>query len=107
MNSTPASFKPFQSVLTSSLVRATMYLAGSPLRPRTSLMRPQGERRGSPVAEHDEPRSLNRHPEAQHVTIERQQIAPALAPDRRPPQALDHCHGSFRTRVSMLQATAG
>ena len=77
MNSTPASFKPFQSVLTSSLVRATMYLAGSPLRPRTSLMRPQGERRGSPVAEHDEPRSLNRHPEAQHVTIERQQIAPA------------------------------
>ena len=53
-------------------------------------VRAQGEGRRSRLAEHDEPRGLVPHLEAQHVAIERQQIAQVLAPDRCSPQPLDH-----------------
>src|SRR6266540_768527 len=62
-------------------------------------VRPQRERRRSQLAEHDEPRALRSHLEAEDVTIEGQQVLYVFAPDARPAQSLDHRHDSFRRRV--------
>src|SRR5229473_4208043 len=63
-------------------------------------VRPQRERRRSQIAEHDEPRALEAHLEAEDVAIEGQQVLHVFAPDARPTQSLDHGHNSFRRRVT-------
>jgi hypothetical protein len=74
-------------------------------------VRAQRERRRVEVAEHDESRDLNAHREAQHVAVERQQVAQVLAPDRCSRQPLDHrgspFMGSHTFQVLVLRRVLG
>src|SRR5499433_108080 len=52
------------------------------------------------VAEHDEPRVLESHLEAEDIAVERQQILHVIAPDAGASQSLDHLATSCLRRVT-------
>src|SRR5215467_13798733 len=90
MNSTPASFKRFQSAVMSSVVRPIMCRAGSLLRPHISLCVPSASAGAIRWPSTTNPGGVEGYCEPQDIPIKRKQVVHVLAPGRCTTQSRDH-----------------